>query len=901
MPIAALWDAGEQLYVGSSEGRGLFVRELKSWTFTAHPSRLDFAVTAIVGDGQGALFVASEYAVHHVQLQGDHSWKVTVLPMPPQAVDERPPVIRKRAHDSRRGLWVATDRGLLQSEGDRLVWRWQTEQVHVVAIGRDGMLMFGSEEQGLLRAPPGEFAPERIVPWPLDTTVHSLVESAMGDAAGGWFAGTEGGLNRVDDRGAQEVYSHAHLTDPGVRVLHEDLHHQLWIGTDAGGLLRVNLRPTITHVPVDGKPRVALSFLGAQDKSLWISFGHELLHVQDGQQRIVYPPEALRIFRMRAMAQTDDGLIWILDLDEGLVRFDGVNFTLVHRPAPGTNFHAIEAQGNALWLGSTDGKILFGRPDALSPMQGPHAAGCDGALIEEIRSDMGDSSHAVWIATAQAGLCRATPDGGIQAIALPKHGSRRFVSLLDGEDGVVWIGTEDRGLLRWDGRKLQSLGVANGLPVLQVGNLFGASDGRVLLVSRTGGFLTDRAALETAAQDSTRLLGGVPIGFRDGLRSIDMIAGFSPAAALDRDGNLWASTLGGIIQISPRYAEPPKLLPTIGFDEVLVNDSAVSVSTAFAGLVGNGAIRFRLVAPALSNAHRLRVTFRLQGYDSDFRLLPEGGVAEYRSLPAGNYRLETRAEWMGSSAVITGPVLSIALLPPYYRRPSVVILSVLAIALIVVLVWTIRRRQWQQKENLIREERKRIARDFHDTLEQTFVAVRLQLQSSEQKRLVGMEPGSHIDRALALLDDGLKQARGFIWALRGVGPVDLPSHLAQMAGEILQGTGIECQVRTEGAKFSLPQPLSSATEFITRELLTNAIKHAQAHRLDFVLSCAAGNFNLRYDDDGTGFSAARLDAAKSEGRFGLQGIEERTALQGGTMTLIPVERGTRIEFRFPIR
>jgi GAF domain len=77
--------------------------------------------------------------------------------------------------------------------------------------------------------------------------------------------------------------------------------------------------------------------------------------------------------------------------------------------------------------------------------------------------------------------------------------------------------------------------------------------------------------------------------------------------------------------------------------------------------------------------------------------------------------------------------------------------------------------------------------------------------------------------------------------------------------------------------------------------LTNVAKHARATRVEVDVAGDGNEVRVRIADDGRGFDAEQ----PTEG-FGLEGMRERAALMGGTLSVDTSERGTAVEARFPV-
>jgi signal transduction histidine kinase len=84
---------------------------------------------------------------------------------------------------------------------------------------------------------------------------------------------------------------------------------------------------------------------------------------------------------------------------------------------------------------------------------------------------------------------------------------------------------------------------------------------------------------------------------------------------------------------------------------------------------------------------------------------------------------------------------------------------------------------------------------------------------------------------------------------------------------------------------------------IVQEALTNVARHAQASQVCIELSAHDDALYVRVSDDGIGFDPTRAGA---QGHFGVLGMHERAAIQGGSIRWsAPPGGGTTLELRVP--
>lgn len=181
------------------------------------------------------------------------------------------------------------------------------------------------------------------------------------------------------------------------------------------------------------------------------------------------------------------------------------------------------------------------------------------------------------------------------------------------------------------------------------------------------------------------------------------------------------------------------------------------------------------------------------------------------------------------------------------------------------------------------EERRRIARELHDSTSQSLTSLMVGLRTlegacdapqvhqhtQELRQVVGQVLDDVHTLAVQLrpsvLDDlGLSAALDRLvkeWSRRHNVPVDMVVHLG---GE------------------RLPDAIETALYRILQEALTNVARHAQAGSVSILVERRQHDVVAVIEDDGIGFAAGRIH---SDGHLGLAGIRERAELLGGSITI----------------
>jgi signal transduction histidine kinase len=194
------------------------------------------------------------------------------------------------------------------------------------------------------------------------------------------------------------------------------------------------------------------------------------------------------------------------------------------------------------------------------------------------------------------------------------------------------------------------------------------------------------------------------------------------------------------------------------------------------------------------------------------------------------------------------------------------------------------------RETGVRDERRRMAREIHDTLAQGLAGIITQLQAAEHADGDPVARGRHIAAATGLARESLSEARRSVDALRPE-PLEtarLSGALADVAGRWSELNGVKAEVTTTGTAL----PLTPETELTllrtAQEALANIAKHARAGRVGVTLSYLGHQVALDVRDDGTGFDPARLDrepGGTRHGGFGLVAMRQRIEALNGTLQI----------------
>ena len=180
-------------------------------------------------------------------------------------------------------------------------------------------------------------------------------------------------------------------------------------------------------------------------------------------------------------------------------------------------------------------------------------------------------------------------------------------------------------------------------------------------------------------------------------------------------------------------------------------------------------------------------------------------------------------------------------------------------------------------------ERTRLAKELHDTIEQTMTGITLQLNTVG--KLFQQDPDA-ANHHLGLIRNMMRMSRvdlrRSIWDLRSreLEQFDLYKALSLGANRIASNAGIRVEVETKGNVRPLPEVIEETLLRIGQEAVTNTVKHSGADLIKIQLEFSEQNIALEVADHGKGFSPENC-AGPNDGHFGLLGMSERAKRLGG--------------------
>jgi diguanylate cyclase (GGDEF)-like protein len=789
-----LVDERGQLWVGSNSG-GLSRYDPQTDGFVSFPvganGTSDGTISVLISDRRGGLWIGTGHGIDHL----DGATGRIDLPDANLPRD----TITALLLDHAGTLWVGTRKGLLRRgrvdsqflpyplaapEGPAPVIR----ALHEDSAGR---IWIGIDLNGVFILEPGTHTPRRLLEAPgsgrpLIDNISTICEVDKSEV---WLGTAESGIVRVDTtswkivREQRDLARSRGLPSNQIDSLFLDRSGMAWVGTRVV-LSNVNPRQHLIQTFYGGSTPGLLiradavsSMLALPDGRVWLALvagGVEIVDPVAGPVGMIRsapdnPDRNLPNAQVIAMARWDDGSIF-LGTAAGLYRAGPDRRSLVRVQVPTQSktldVRALLVADGHLWLGGLDGlfKLDVLPGGALGLQRRWDTELGDPRVRTVIRGRdadiwIGTTSGVAHVESATGEVTRLTNDPRNRTLLPGGYVS----SMLIDRRGRLWVATFGRGIQVEQSHDaggqpiFRRLTQSDGLPQNSVDALLQDFDGNIW-ASTDGGLA--HIDLDSLAIRVFRTEQGVGI---DGF--------FTGDAATTPAGDLLFGGLNGLIVVHPmRLATAAEAAPIVITDvRVGGRNLAPSQSLLSSGLtVGsqNRSLAIEFAALNFTDPELQRYGYRLQGFDKDWLETPASRrVASYTNLPPGDFVLQLRSAAAGSGWS-TPLDVAVHVQPAWYehflaRALAAIIVLLLIVGFVQIRTTLLRRRQ-RELESIVAERTAQLQRNQENLKSMAYLDVLTGLPNrrafnDDLRRFIAEGGRGQGDFALLLIDlDGFK-------------------------------------------------------------------------------------------------------------------------------------------------
>jgi signal transduction histidine kinase/ligand-binding sensor domain-containing protein len=871
-PVTALAAAGNDLWAALDAPPA--VGRLAGGAFTEQPSPGGRIRSLAVSGSRAWIAAGGLY-----RIDGARPVKIAV-----PETDGEPRALRV---SSEGDLLVGTSKGLGRL-GQRWEMIWPAVGVRVLEEVAPGLVavVLSERGEGLYRIKLANATEE-----PIEAEARARALAATGD--GGAWVGTRRGVLRFHPWApevAPVVSDRPQLPQHEINAMLVGREGDLWLATTVG-LVRVPRARPFHIVATDPAEIASLRVL--KNGAVLALLDPDTVTRLSGERPVTLGSGMARN-GMLGIIEDDTGAAWIGSWQDGLFRADQRTV----KPVALAGWERGDTIRPLLWSRHGRGLVLAVGAAKLATrsLSAPDWSRFEGLGVQsEILAGLEDQGGRLWLASERQGLVVIDPDGKARRVGraqgLP---SESLTALAPARGDAMWIGTRDRGLVHAAGGRFTAIGRGEGLGTDAVVGLVPDGADHLWLTTASEGIIrVNERELEGLVAGRLARVTALPFTTRDGLSNNGSADRSAPAGGVDGRGRLWLATFRGAVVFDDPGAAPAAL-PAPRLESVRLDGHEIASGARIR--VGRGELHVRYTAVMFEGRERLRFRHRLEGFEAGWRDVGDAHEAWYAALPPGSYRFHLAPYFTGPSDPVAVPetVFAFSLVPPFHRTRAFFAAVAAALVLAALLALKLRLRVQRRQQAALAHERNRIAREIHDSLEQTLYAAKMQLEAGSQP-----DRPPQVTRGIALVERAIDEARAAVWALRtGVfGRADLSVAISVTAGDSLRHSDVAFALETEGLPYKLPAVTEWHIGQTVRESFTNALKHARPTRITVRLVYGP-SLVVSVIDDGVGLAAPV--EGDSSGHYGLQGMRERLRACGGTVTLdSEAGRGTIVRIEVP--
>jgi two-component system NarL family sensor kinase len=198
------------------------------------------------------------------------------------------------------------------------------------------------------------------------------------------------------------------------------------------------------------------------------------------------------------------------------------------------------------------------------------------------------------------------------------------------------------------------------------------------------------------------------------------------------------------------------------------------------------------------------------------------------------------------------------------------------------------------------QERRRIARELHDSIGQELAAITMSVSTLGSR--VPPELIPDVQEILSQIKNCVKDVRTISHLLHPplLDEVGLSSALIWYVGEFSRRSGIQVDLEMPPELGRMKPEVETAIFRIVQESLTNIHRHSGAKKARISIGCGDGRVRLSICDGGRGISKESLKRiAVGQSGVGVTGMRERVKQLGGTFQIHSNDRGTTLDVELP--
>lgn len=301
-----------------------------------------------------------------------------------------------------------------------------------------------------------------------------------------------------------------------------------------------------------------------------------------------------------------------------------------------------------------------------------------------------------------------------------------------------------------------------------------------------------------------------------------------------------------------------------------------------------------------------RIKYRMEGWETDF-ITTENKIARYSNLPPGNYVFRVMAVngddiWSDEKKVF------IHIRAPFWKTPIFIFVVILLLLFIIVYITSYlskekakRKMVSLEKQIAVDAERFRIGADMHDEIGSSITHIALVSELARSQSKTTEELKSEMKLISSSARNLVQSMSEIIWTLNPQNDTldNLTAYMREQFRAYFEPFPIPFEIYfpDEIPDIKLNNEQRRNLFLVAKELLHNSLKHAQASNISISLRITQRQLIFRVVDDGIGMRKTKIKASSN----GIRNLKKRMKDIGGSIEWIQLAPGTCATFSLPYK
>ena len=323
----------------------------------------------------------------------------------------------------------------------------------------------------------------------------------------------------------------------------------------------------------------------------------------------------------------------------------------------------------------------------------------------------------------------------------------------------------------------------------------------------------------------------------------------------DSDGTVWFAGVKGIYHLNKLEWDYETDFKTNITNVYLENDSLIyggfgelqrDVKIKF----NENRIKFNFAATSYIDESRNTYSYKLEGIDKNWSEWSSKKEIEYSFVPEGDYLFKVKSRNVYEVEGTTD-TFAFTILPPWYRTWWAYLLYLLLTSVILYIAYKIRVNQLLKVERI----RTKIASDLHDEVSATLTGISYFAEAVKTNLDVGKK-----EHFMNLITESAGEAKDkisdIVWSISPENDdwVIFLSKCRRFASDLVESRALEYDFKiAEYINGQLDMNIRQHLWMIFKEMITNAVRHSNATRVDVIIDSEHGVFKMIVQDNGDGF------------------------------------------------